>query len=145
MRPFCSTCGTTINAARQFCEQCGIFAGEWSWAPREAIVCAACGAPNAPGRTRCGRCFRDPRSGLDPIHPVCGQVRAFEPIDGSSAGGLGVGQSAASRPLAEGACPTCGQVNGPGTTFCGSCGRFLEADVTAVSDGAANDRTIGSA
>src|SRR4051794_40251588 len=141
MRPFCSTCGTTINAARQFCEQCGIFVGEWSWAPRDAVVCAACGAPNAPGRTRCGRCFRDPRTGLDPIHPVCGQVRAFEPIEGSAPDGLGVGQSGPSHPPTEGACLTCGEVNPRGTTFCGSCGRFVEADPGAVSEAAANDRT----
>jgi predicted amidophosphoribosyltransferase len=143
MRTFCSTCGTTVDPARQFCGRCGIFAGEWTWAPRDAVVCAACGAPNAPDRTQCGRCFRDPRTGLDPIHAVCGQVRGFEPIDGLAPDGLSVGRSAPSRPVAEGSCPTCGQVNPPGTTFCGSCGTFLEADVAAESDAAANDRTIG--
>jgi len=139
MRTFCSTCGTTVDPARQFCARCGIFAGEWSWAPREAIVCAACGAPNAPGRTECGRCFRDPRTGLDP-YATCGHVREFEPIAGLAPDGLGVGRSAATGPLPDGACPTCGHVNPLGTTFCGNCGRYLEADAAPVSEAAANER-----
>jgi hypothetical protein len=142
MRTFCSTCGTTIDPARQFCARCGIFAGEWSWAPRDATVCAACGAPNAPGRTQCGRCFRDPRTGLD-THATCGQVDLFEPIDGLAPHRPGVGRPAPSVPLSDGACLTCGQVNPRGTTFCGSCGRFLEADLGAVSEAAADDGTVG--
>ncbi len=123
---FCGTCGTPFDGSRQFCERCGVFLGDPSWAPAAARRCPRCGAPNAPGRADCGRCFANLTTGLDrmwerPPGPV--PATPVPPV-----------------PLREGACTTCGTVNAPGESFCGSCGQFLEWDGAVASRSAANDR-----
>ena len=129
-RTFCSSCGKPMDGSRQFCEQCGIFLGEASWAPRDAPVCMRCGAVNAPGRRDCGQCRTNLVTGFGDDWE--GHV-LYDPAPATRR---------PSGPLVEGACTMCGAVNPPGEPFCGNCGQFLEWDGAVASRAAPNDRPV---
>jgi RNA polymerase subunit RPABC4/transcription elongation factor Spt4 len=119
-QPFCRTCGTSIDGTRQFCERCGVFLGEASWAPRSAKVCSKCGSVSAPDRTVCGRCRTSFVTGFDEMWEghILVDPDSVAPASGPTA------------PPGEGGCTVCGFLNGPGESFCANCGHFLDWDGT---------------
>jgi ribosomal protein L40E len=125
MRDFCASCGTAIDGTHQYCAHCGVFLAWKTWAPPlDAQICRSCEAPNAPGRTSCGHCFKALGPGQDAAY--CGQVYAFEHLPPAGPG-LEIGP-----PRADGGCRSCGTINEPGAAFCASCGHFLEWDTPAA-------------
>jgi RNA polymerase subunit RPABC4/transcription elongation factor Spt4 len=146
-RPWCSTCGTPYDGTRQFCERCGVFLGQASWAPRNAKACPNCGAVGRPDLTTCPRChtsyatgFSDHWEGHVLVEPVPPEPLPPGPTGPAVEGtcpacgyrnppGAIVCVRCRSRLVPEtsaAACPACGFINVPGETFCMNCGRYLE-------------------
>ncbi|MGA9753432.1 MAG: SPFH domain-containing protein [Acidobacteriota bacterium] len=82
-----------------------------------AVICGACGKPNAAGAKFCDSCGKP----IAPVGVACPSCHAMNPQGARFCNGCG-------KPLAPSAekCPACGAENLAGAKFCSGCGKPLQ-------------------